>query len=57
MRIIIEIMTFASCRDAKLCQVCFILAKSVLIDGWQWLDIIMYLQFALLKNPGGREAS
>jgi len=41
-------MSFVSCRDAKLCQICFIPAKSVLINGWQWPDIIMYLY--LLKT-------
>lgn len=38
-------MTFVFCRGTKLCQVCFIPAKSVLINDWQWPDIIMYLYF------------
>lgn len=49
MRIIIEILTFVCHTDTKLFQVCFILAKSVLINDWHWPDII-YLHF--LKTLG-----
>lgn len=41
-------VTFVSCRDTKLCQFCFIPAKSVLINNWQWPDIIMYLHLKTL---------
>lgn len=49
MRIIIEILTFVCHRDTKLFQVCFILAKSVLINDWH---MTRHNIFALLKNFG-----
>lgn len=45
-------MTFVSCRYTKLCQICFIPAKSVLINDWQWSDIIMYLHFLKTLEEG-----